>query len=119
MLLDRRQRLDAVMGEHEGHRTVANLPAEFLQDQSLQIRLVIDEENGRGHAACSSLVSISWRNSAKSIGLVKRPIAPFSIALRRVFPSPLTVFIVTGTTGRSPRTFFSLFTPPLPGILLS
>src|SRR5260370_8146603 len=89
MLLDRRQRLDAVMGEHEGHRTVANLPAEFLQDQSLQIRLVIDEENGRGHAACSSLVSISCRNSAKSIGLVKRPIAPFSIPLRRALPPPL------------------------------
>src|SRR5258708_14339205 len=115
MLLDRRQRLDAVMGEHEGHRTVANLPAEFLQDQSLQIRLVIDEENGRGHAACSSLVSISWRNSAKSIGLVKRPIAPFSIALRRGFPSPLTLGLIPGTSGPPARPFARLFTPPLPG----
>ena len=69
----RLQRLDAVMGEHERHRAVADLPAEFLQDQRLEIGLVIDDEDGRGHAACSSLVSISWRSSAKSIGLVKRP----------------------------------------------
>src|SRR5258708_27419320 len=114
MLLDRRQRLDAVMGEHEGHRTVANLPAEFLQDQSLQIRLVIDEENGRGHAACSSLVSISWRNSAKSIGLVKRPIAPFSIALRRGFASPSGGLTITPEIGHTPRALFTQFPSPLP-----
>ena len=88
MLLDRLQRLDAVMGEHERHRAVADLPAEFLQDQSLEIGLVIDDEDGCGHAACPSLVSISWRSSAKSIGLVKRPTAPRSIALRRVSASP-------------------------------
>jgi hypothetical protein len=43
MLLDRLQRLDAVMGEYELHDAVANLPAEFLQDQSLEIGLVIDD----------------------------------------------------------------------------
>ena len=60
------------MGEHERHRAVADLPAEFLQHQSLEIGLVIDDEDGRGHAACPSLVSISWRSSAKSIGLVNK-----------------------------------------------
>ena len=88
MVLDRLQRLDAVMGEHERHRAVANLPAEFLQHQRLEIGLVIDDEDGCGHAACPSLVSISWRSSAKSIGLVNRPTAPRSIALRRVSASP-------------------------------
>ena len=88
MVLDRLQRLDAVMGEHELHRPVANLPAEFLQHQSLEIGLIVDKEDGCGHAACSSLVSISLRSRAKSIGLVKRSIAPRSIALRRVSASP-------------------------------
>ena len=88
MLLDRLQRLDAVMGEHEADRAVANLLAEFLQHQSLEIGLVVDDKDGCGHAACPSLVSISWRSSAKSIGLVKRPTAPRSIALRRVSASP-------------------------------
>ncbi len=88
MILDRLQRLDAVMGEHERHRAVADLPAEFLQHQSLEIGLVIDDEDGCSHAACPSRVSISWRSSAKSIGLVNSPTAPRSIALRRVSASP-------------------------------
>ena len=88
VLLDRGQRLDAVMGEYERHRAVADLAAEFLQHQSLEIGLVIDDEDGRGHAACPSRLSISRRSSAKSIGLVNRPTAPFSIALRRVSASP-------------------------------
>ena len=88
MGLDRGQRLDPVMGEHKIHRALADLPAEFLQHQSLEIGLVIDDEDGRGHAACPSLVSISWRSSAKSIGLVRSPTAPRSIALLRVSASP-------------------------------
>ena len=88
MRLDRGQRLDAVMGKHEGHRAVADLAAKLLQHQCLEIGLVVDDEDGGGHAACPSLVSISWRSSAKSIGLVKRPTAPRSIALRRVSASP-------------------------------
>jgi len=48
------------MGEHELHRPVANLPAEFLQDQSLEIGLIVD----------------------------KGSTAPRSIALRRVSTSP-------------------------------
>src|SRR5260221_14668148 len=88
ILLDRLPRPDAGMGKHELHRPVANLPAEFMQDQSLEVGLIVDKENGCGHAACSSLVSISWRSSAKSIGLVKRSTAPRSIALRLVSASP-------------------------------
>ena len=53
------QRLDAVMGEHEIHRTVADLAAEFLQHQRLEIGLVIDDKDGRGHAECPSRESIS------------------------------------------------------------
>jgi hypothetical protein len=63
---------------------LADLPTEFLQDQRLEIGLVIDNEDGRGHAACPSLVSISWHSTAKSIGLVNRPSAPRSIAFRRL-----------------------------------
>ena len=59
MLLDRLQRLDAVMREYECDRAVADLPAELLQYQSLQIGLVIDDKDRCGHAACPSLVSIS------------------------------------------------------------
>src|ERR1700676_3741160 len=88
MILDRGQCFQSVVGEHEGHRAVANLLAEFLQDQSLEIGLIVDEEDRGGHAACSSLVSISSRSSAKSIGLVRSPTAPRSIALRRVSASP-------------------------------
>ncbi len=88
ILLNRGQRLQSVMGKHEGHRAVANLLAEFLQDESLKIGLIIDDEDGCGHAACSTRVSISWRSNAKSIGLVNSPTAPRSIALRRVSASP-------------------------------
>ncbi len=88
MGLDRLQRLDAVAGKHEVHRAVANLLAELLQHQSLEIGLIIDDEDGRGHAAWPTRVSISWRSSAKSIGLVNSPTAPRSIALRRVSASP-------------------------------
>ena len=88
MVHDRLQRLDAVMREDECHPTIADLLAEFLQHQRLEIGLVVDDKDGRGHAACPNLVSISWRSSAKSIGLVKSPTAPRSIALRRVSASP-------------------------------
>ena len=85
---DRLQRLDAVMGEYECHAAVADLLAKFLQHQRLKIGLVIDHKDRRGHAAFPSLVSISCRSSAKSIGLVRRPTAPCSTALRRVSGSP-------------------------------
>jgi hypothetical protein len=45
MLLDRGQRLDAVMREHKFHHAVADLPAEFLQHQSLEIGLIVDEQD--------------------------------------------------------------------------
>ena len=43
ILLERLQRLEAVMGEHEADRAVADLPAELLQDQRLEVWLVVDE----------------------------------------------------------------------------
>ena len=69
-------------------RALADLPAEFLLDEGLEIGLVVDEQNGDAHAACPSLVSISWRSSEKSIGLVNRPSAPRSIAFFLVSASP-------------------------------
>ena len=89
MGLDRLQRLDAVMGEHEIHRALADLPAEFLQHQRLEIGLVIDDEDGRGHAACPSLdIDLLAQQREKSIGLVRSPTAPRSIAFLRVSASP-------------------------------
>ena len=85
------QRLDAVAGEAESNRPVLDLAAELLPDQILEIGLVIDDENLRRHwrsVAASSRRPISPRNSGKSIGLVKRPAAPASIAIRRVSESP-------------------------------
>ncbi len=69
------------MREHHLDGALADLPAEFLQDQRLEVGLVVDEQDRRCHAACPSLVSISWRNSAKSIGLVSSPSAPRSMRL--------------------------------------
>src|ERR1700737_2995559 len=119
VLLDRGQRLDPVMGEHKRHHPVADLPAEFLQYQSLEIGLIVDDQDRCSHAACPSRVSISWRSSAKSIGLVKSPTAPRSIAFRRVSASPYAVIMITGTSGRSARTFGSISRPLMPGMLMS
>src|SRR5260370_17920344 len=112
MILDRLQRFDPVAGEYKRHLAIANLPAEFLQDQSLEIGLVIDDEDGCGHAACSSRESISWRSSAKSIGLVNSPTAPRSIALRRGSPSPQAGFFITRTSGRPARPPPAIVLPP-------
>src|SRR6266702_2499300 len=119
VLLDRGQRLDPVMGEHKRDQPVANLLAEFLQYQCLEIRFVVDDQDGCSHAACPSLVSISWRSSAKSIGLVKSPTAPCSIAFLRVSASPYAVIMITGTSGRSARTFGNISSPLMPGMLMS
>ena len=57
-----RQRLDAVAGEEKLRRSVADLAAEFLHDESLQVGLVIDEQD-RVHAAFPTRVSISLRSA--------------------------------------------------------
>ena len=82
------QRLDPVMGEQKAERPVADLPAEFLRDERLQIRLVVDDQNPCGHAAIPSRASISPRSAAKSMGFVNSASAPFSSALRFVSASP-------------------------------
>ena len=69
--LDFLQGLDTVTREHEGDRALADLTPELLQHQRLEIRLVVNEKDGSGHAACPSLESISWRSAEKSIGLVR------------------------------------------------
>src|ERR1700732_2122053 len=118
MIFDRLQCLYAVVGKHEGDDAIANLLAEFLQDKSLKVRLIVDDEDGCGHAACPSRASISWRSSAKSIGLVNSPTAPRSIALRRVSASPYAVIMMTGTSGRSARTFGNISSPLMSGMLI-
>ena len=83
-----RQGFDAVAGEQEADGAVADLAAELLQDERLEVRLVVDDEDLRGHAARPTRVSISLRSAAKSIGLVSSASAPFSSALRLVSASP-------------------------------
>ena len=82
------QRLDAVMGEEEAHAAIPDLPPEFLQDQSFEVGLIVDDEDFRAHPTCPSRASISSRNMAKSIGFVSRDLAPPSSALRLVSSSP-------------------------------
>ena len=82
------KRLDAVAGEHECNRSIADLPAKLLQYQRFEIGLVIDDKDGCSHAARPSRLSISWRSSAKSIGFVSSPSAPRSSTLRLVSASP-------------------------------
>ena len=82
------QGLDAVAGEQKADRSVPDLVAELLQDERLQVRLVVNDQNLGGHAARSTRVSISPRSDTKSIGLVNSASAPFSSALRLVSASP-------------------------------
>ena len=85
------QRLHAVAREAENDRAVLDLTAKLLPHQVFEIGLVVDDEDFRRHGepvAASSRRPISPRNSGKSIGLVKSPAAPASIAFRRVSASP-------------------------------
>ena len=86
--LQRRQGFNAVAGEQEADRSVPDLVPELLQDESLQVRLVVNDQDPCGHAARSTRVSISLRSITKSIGLVSSASAPFSSALRFVSASP-------------------------------
>ena len=82
------QRLDAVAGEQKADLALADLAPEFLDQQGLQIRLVVDHEDAGGHAARPTRASISLRSSEKSIGLVNSASAPPSSAFRLVSASP-------------------------------
>src|SRR5262249_3231238 len=84
----RRQGVDTVVGEQKRDGVIPDLMTELLENESLQVRLVINDQDAGGHAARSTCVSISLRSIAKSIGLVKRPSAPPSNALRFVSASP-------------------------------
>src|ERR1700752_1937947 len=82
--LERLQRLEPVMREHEADGTLADALAELLQHQRLEIGLVIDKQNGRRHAACpppGMFCAASWRgsvmmNSVKAPGFVSMSIVP-------------------------------------------
>ena len=86
--LEHGQGFNAVAGKLKSDRPVANLMPELLLDQPLQVRLIIDDENLRGHAAFPTRISISLRRLPKSIGLVRSASAPCSRALRLVSGSP-------------------------------
>src|SRR6516164_5313308 len=119
MLLERLQRLDAVMGEHHRHLAFADLLAKLLQDERFEVGLVIDKQDGRSHAAGPSLVSISWHETESVIGPVRNPSAPRSSGLRRVGALPSAVIMITGTSGRLARACGSLCRPLMPGMLTS
>ena len=48
--LQRRQGFNAVAREQEADRSVSYFVAELLQDESLDIRLVVNDQDVRGHA---------------------------------------------------------------------
>ena len=84
---EHRQGLDPVMGEEEGELALADLLAEFLEDERLEIGLVVDDEDPGAEslalmrsAFTQALVDLG-RSAPKSIGFVIRPTAPPSSAL--------------------------------------
>src|SRR5215472_1874114 len=83
------------------------------------LRLVADRRDTDVHAARSTRVSISLRNAAKSIGLLRRDSAPRASALRLVSASPYAVIMMTGTSGRSALAFGRSSRPVMPGMLMS
>src|SRR5260221_221882 len=82
MILNRLQRLDAVVREYKCHHAVANLPAQFLQHQSLDVGLVIDNEYVNAQlvppaCACAAAVRGSViMNSVNDPGSVATSILP-------------------------------------------
>ena len=89
--LQRLERLYAILREDEAQLPLADLPAELLDDQRLQIRFVVDDKD-RGSQAARPISArrsvISMRNSPKSSGFVRKARAPRSSALARVAASP-------------------------------
>jgi hypothetical protein len=69
-------------------RRISDFVAELLQDESLDIRLIVNGQDVHCHAVRSTRVSISLRSITKSIGLVRSASAPPSSALRFVSASP-------------------------------
>jgi len=110
MILDRLQRFDA-SGEYNATSPSRICLRNFAGPEPRD-RLVVDDENGCGHAAWLEPESISWRSSAKSIGWSKAtararsPCDGFRIAIG--------VIMITGTSGRSARTFGSISSPLMP-----
>src|SRR5580704_14187165 len=86
--LEHRQGFDAVAGKRKADLAMADLMAELLQNEGLQVRLVVDDEDMCCHAVRPTRASISVRSTRKSMGLVKKASAPPSSALRLVSASP-------------------------------
>ena len=57
-------------------------------DLNAQFRRMAVYVEVRAHAACPTRISISFRTTAKSIGLVRKASAPLASALRLVSASP-------------------------------
>ena len=86
-----RERVHAIIGEGEAQLAIANLPPEALEDQQLQIRLVIDDEDARRHSlppASAMTRDTSCFSSGKSTGLVTNLLAPRSSAVCTLSASP-------------------------------
>src|SRR6185312_10067681 len=110
---------DPVAGKKEIDSSGTNLIAELLQNESLHIRLVVNEQDFRSHVVHPSRVSISLRSDTKSIGLVRSASAPASSALRTVSLSPYAVIIIIGTSGRAALALGKSSRPLMPGMLMS
>src|SRR4029077_9447799 len=116
---ERRQGFDTVAGKEEVDCSIPDLVAELLQDESLHVRLVVNDQDLRRHAARSTRVSISLRNTAKSIGLARKASAPPSSALRFVSASPYAVIMVARTIRRGAFALGKSSRPLIPGMLMS
>src|SRR5437868_13779384 len=103
MLLDRLQRLQAVSGEQETHRAVANLSAEFLQHERFQIGLVIDKENGRSrHAACPALGRAAIVRGSVIMTSVNEPGCVSTLSLLLCCCTPMSCLILNTHPAPSP-----------------
>jgi 5-(carboxyamino)imidazole ribonucleotide synthase len=85
------QRTDAILGKDEAEVAVADLPAKALDDQRLQVRLVVDDQDAGGHGtlrACATTADTDCLRRGKSTGLVTNSSAPRAMAVCTVGASP-------------------------------
>ena len=85
------QGVHPIVGESEAELPVADLPAEALDDQQLQVGLVVDDEYACGHPlplASATTADTSRFSCGKSTGLVMNLLAPRSSAIATLSASP-------------------------------
>src|SRR4029453_7193310 len=71
--LQRRQGFNAVAREQEADRSASYFVAELLQDESLDVWLIVNDQDVRCHAARSTRVSISLRSITKHLAWSEAP----------------------------------------------